>query len=447
MPRMSQTAQRQADGAADRLDEPPLADGDEHLAELQADNARLRAEIAKLGTENTELRQRLEELERRLGLDSSNSSKPPSSDGPSKPPVAQRTRSLRGRSGKRSGGQPGHRGETLCRTDTPDRIEDHLPASCCGCGAPLAAADRLGEPIRRQVFDLPEPRPLEVTEHRAHACLCGACGRVTRAAFPAGVNAPAQYGARIAATAVYLQNAHFLPEERLAEVLQDLFGAAMCAATLAAMTRKAAERWRGFSERVRDLIASAAAVKHLDETGFRIGGKTQWLHVICTPWLTFYRTSTRRGSLLAGLVGCLVHDHWGPYFKLGGVLHGMCNAHHLRELQALVDIEQEDWARRMQQLLRWAHRAVRSAREKGLSLPRSLVELIERRYDRLVGEGLAYHEAQPPLRVPKPGQRGRKKRRPGHNLALRLRQRKESVLRFVTDFAVPFTNNLAELQF
>ena len=207
-------------------------------------------------------------------------------------------------------------------------------------------------------FDLPQPQPLEATEHRAHACRCAACGELTRAAFQEGMHAPVQYGPRLAATAVDLQNAHFLPEDRLAEVLQDLFGVVVCTATLAGMTHKAAQCWEGFCERVRERIAQAA-VKHLDETGFRIAGKTQWLHVLCMPWLTFYRTDAKRGSLLPGLAGCVVHDHWGPYWKL----HGLCNAHHLRELQALVDLAREDWARRMQVLLRRAHRAVGVARE------------------------------------------------------------------------------------
>ena len=435
----AETVRPQGGGASDRIDElqQGLAERDERLGQLQAENARLQAE-------NAELRQRLGELERRLGLHSGNSGKPPSSDGLKQPPAKPRTRSLRGKSGKPSGGQPGHAGATLRRRETPDRIEDHVPLRCERCSAPLSAADRVGEPSTRQVFDLPEPRPLPVTEHRAHACLCSRCGATTRAGFPAGVNAPAQYGPRIAATAVYLQHAHFLPEDRLAQVLQDLFGAPLCAATLAAMSRQAAQRWQGFTERVRDLIGSKARVKHLDEIGFRIGGRTQGLHVMCTPRLTFYRASPGRGDMFAGVSGCLVHDHWQPYFTLAGVLHGACNAHHLRELQALVEIEQEDWARWMQQLLRRAHRAVGIAREKGIPLPRSLVERIGRRYDRLLEQALALHAAQPPLRLPKPGRRGRKKRRPGHNLALRLRDRKESALRFLTDFEVPFTNNLAE---
>ncbi len=250
-----------------------------------------------------------------------------------------------------------------------------------------------------------------------------------------------QYGPRVAATAVYLQNAHFLPEQRLAEVFQDLFRMPVCAATLAGMTRKAAQGWQGFTEWMRDLLVRAGGVKHLDETGFRIGGQTQWLHVLSTPWLTFYRTSAQRGSLLEGLRGILVHDHSASYFKVKGVLHAMCNAHHLRELEALAELDGEAWARAMQQLLRRANRAVWIAREQGKALPRSLLERIERRYDQLVREALAQHQALPALPS---GRRGRKKRRPGHNLALRLRDRRESVLRFVRDERVPFTNNQAE---
>ena len=445
MPGRSHSEQRET-GGDDRLSQ-LVADNAElraDNAELRAENAQFRAENAQFRAENAQLRQLVEQLQRRLGLDSSNSGKPPSSDGPGKPPAKPRTRSQRGRSGKRPGGQPGHKGVTLSQTATPDQIETHVPTSCADCGASLSAPDTEGEPLRRQVFDLAPPPPLEVTEHQAYACRCGACGRVTRAAFPAGVNAPVQYGPRVAATAAYLQNAHFLPEERLAELFQDVFGVAICAATLAGMTHKAAQRWQAWTARVRDLLVRSDGVKHLDETGFRIAGQTQWLHVLSTPRLTFYRTSAQRGSLLEGLQGILVHDHWASYFKVPGVLHAMCNAHHLRELQALAEIDGEAWARRLQQLLRRALRALRIARQRGIALPRSLLERLERRYDQLVGEALAYHEALPPLQLAKPGRRGRKKRRPGHNLARRLRDRRESVLRCLRDVTVPFTNNQAE---
>ena len=180
----------------------------------------------------------------------------------------------------------------------------------------------------------------------------------------------------------------------------------------------------------------------MDETGFRIGGKTQWLHVASTVLLTFYRVSARRGSLLANLAGIVVHDHWKPYYTLTGVLHALCNAHHLRELKALVEIEKEDWARRMQRLLRRACHVVNLAREQDGPLKPGLIALIERGYDAIVADGLAFHEAQPALTKTRP--RGRPPRRVGHNLLLRLSTHKQDVLRFLVDPRVPFTNNLAE---
>jgi transposase len=249
---------------------------------------------------------RIVELERRLGLNSSNSGKPPSSDGLKKPP---RVSSLRERSGKKTGGQLGHPGETLRRSETPDAVVDHYPAQCGACGAALTEA-MATDFISSQVFDLPEPQPLIVTEHRAHGCRCGACGGQTRAGFPAWVNAPVQYGKRIGALVLYLLHYQLLPEKRLATLMADLFGVALVTATIARISQDCAERFQGFAAAVRDRVA-AAPVKHLDETGFRIGGRTQWLHVAstiaCRPgaaacWRTF--------------AGIVVHDHWKPYYTL-----------------------------------------------------------------------------------------------------------------------------------
>ena len=393
--------------------------------------------------ENAAVKVRIAELERRLGLNSGNSGKPPSSDGLKKPP---RTRSSREPSGKRPGGQKGHKGETLRQVAEPDSIVDHFPSSCAACGAAVTPAMSAGHGAR-QVFDLPEPRSLVVTEHRAHDCVCTGCGAHTRAPFPDGVNAPVQYGPRIAALVTYLLHYQLLPEDRLAELMTDLFGIRIVAATIARMSRTCAGRLQDFAATVRDLVAGAA-VKHMDETGLRIGGKTQWLHVACTAWLTFYRVCARRGSLLADVTGIVVHDHWLPYYGMPGVHHALCNAHHLRELKALIEIEKEDWARKMHRLLRRACHAVNLARERGSPLKPRLIALIERRYDAFVAEGLAFHGAQSPLRPDDAPQgcrrRGRKARRTGHNLLLRLANRREDVLRFLTDPNVPFTNNQAE---
>jgi transposase len=296
------------------------------------------------------------------------------------------------------------------------------------------------------VFDLPEPQ-LVVTEHRVHDCLCTVCGTTTRGRFPDGVNAPVQYGARIRSFVIYLLHYQLLPEDRLAELMADLFGVKLAAATIARMSRTCAERLRGFTETLRDLVAGAP-VKHMDETGFRIAGKTQWLHVASTALLTFYRVCAKRGSLLANVAGIAVHDHWKPYYTMQGVLHALCNAHHLRELKALVEIEKEDWARKMQQLLRRACHAANLARERGIVLKPLLSECFERCYDAILAEGLVFHEAQKPLAqttIKASGKRrGRAPRRTGHNLLLRLATRKQDTLRFLRDPTVPFSNNQAE---
>ena len=427
---------------------PPAHDSRDEAAPVAEDaasvNAILRDQNAAQQTRIAQLEARIAELERQLGLNSGNSGKPPSSDGLKKKPV--RVSSLRERSGKKPGGQKGHPGETLRQSESVDATINHFPKACAGCGEALSEA-MATDHIARQVFDLPEPQPLIVTEHRAHSCRCAACGTQTRADFPPDVKAPVQYGARIAGIVVYLLHGQFLPEKRLAALMADLFGVQLSTATIAAMSQNCAARFESFATAIYARIA-AAAVKHLDETGLRIGGKTQWLHIAATVLLTFYRIASKRGAMPENLTGIALHDHWKPYYTLEGIRHALCNAHHLRELKALVEIEKEDWARKMQRLLRLACHATNLARERGKPLPPRLIALFERRYDAILTEGLAFHAAQPalvrPERTGKAKARGRKPRRVGHNLLLRLSIRKQDVLRFLSDLTVPFTNNLAE---
>jgi transposase len=427
---------------------PPAHDSRDEAAPVAEDaasvNAILRDQNAAQQTRIAQLEARIAELERQLGLNSGNSGKPPSSDGLKKKPV--RVSSLRERSGKKPGGQKGHPGETLRQSESVDATINHFPKACAGCGEALSEA-MATDHIARQVFDLPEPQPLIVTEHRAHSCRCAACGTQTRADFPPDVKAPVQYGARIAGIVVYLLHGQFLPEKRLAALMADLFGVQLSTATIAAMSQNCAARFESFASAIYARIA-AAAVKHLDETGLRIGGKTRWLHIAATVLLTFYRIASKRGAMPENLTGIALHDHWKPYYTLEGIRHALCNAHHLRELKALVEIEKEDWARKMQRLLRLACHATNLARERGKPLPPRLIALFERRYDAILTEGLAFHAAQPalvrPERTGKAKARGRKRRRVGHNLLLRLGIRKQDVLRFLSDLTVPFTNNLAE---
>ncbi len=410
-------------------------------ADVSALIQELRREIAALRAENAALKQEVADLRRRLDKDSSNSSKPPSSDGPAKKPRV--AGSLRGVSGRTSGGQPGHRGDTLHPVAKPDKIERHEATRCGHCQAGLTAA-MATRVETRQVFEMPEPR-LEVTEHRASIYTCACCRGVTRAAFPADVTAHVQYGPRIRAAAIYLNAQHLIPEDRVGEIMHDLFGAAsLCPASIAAWSAHKAEDLAPVVAQIAAWIAGAA-VRHLDETGFRIGGRTRWLHTVSTVALTQYRVSEKRGAMPATLRGgVIVHDHFKPYFTLPGVEHALCNAHHLRELKALIDIEKEPWARRMSRLLvRAARRVERAIAQGRTALAAGPARHILSVYDAIVRRGLAFHEAQPPL-ARRPGARGRTPKRVGHNLLERLRVYKTEVLRFVSDFAVPFTNNQAE---
>jgi len=387
------------------------------------------------------LEREVADLRRQLGKDSSNSSKPPSSDGLGKKPRI--AGSLRGKSGKKSGGQSGHKGGTLRRVATPDFIVEHSAVCCVHCQAGLFAAMATGAEAR-QVFDLPAPR-LEVTEHRGQIYSCARCRKTTKAAFPAGVIGPAQYGARLRAAAIYLNAQQLIPEDRVAEIMDDLLGAAgLCPASIVAWGHRKAQELAPVEAGITTKLAESP-VRHLDETGFRIGGKTCWLHSVSTMGLTHYRVSAKRGAVPSNLAGgIVVHDHFRPYYSLPDLEHALCNAHHLRELKALTEIDREPWARTMSEFLLSSQSLVRQAAENGKAgLTSRKLRRILATYDEIVASGFDFHTRKKPL-ARTPGTRGKPPRRPGHNLLIRLRDFKSDVMRFAANFAVPFTNNQAE---
>jgi transposase len=425
-----------------RTNHPPTVE--ELLAIIAAQQAQIAVQQEQIIAQQAQiaaLQARVAELERQLGLNSSNSGKPPSSDGPKKPP---RTTSLRDPSGKKPGGQEGHEGKTLKQVEHPDDVVNHCPGACPDCGTALDVGMSTGFQ-KHQVFDLPNPQPIRVTEHRAHRCRCPKCGAQAQATFPDGAAAPVQYGRFIAAMVTYLHTWHFIPEDRLAELMKDIFGVDLATATIATMVGNKARDLASFAETIGE-HARQAPVKHADETGYRVAGKGQWLHVLATCLVTFYKVAQRRGDIITGLTGIVVHDHWKSYFTLPGVLHALCNAHHLRELKALIEIEKEGWAVAMFRFLQLACHAANLSRRREQALKPSFLLWLSGRYDRIVAAGLAYHEALPSLdpRVGSRKKRGRVKRRVGHNLLIRLRDHKEDVLRFLIDPRVPFTNNIAE---
>lgn len=406
----------------------------EFLANALHRIAALEDQVARLTQENDDLR-------RQLGKNSRNSSKPPSSDGLKKPAP----RSLRGKSGKKSGGQMGHRGDTLRQTSTPDFVQRNEAGHCRTCQHRLTSEMITGVE-KRQVFDVPPPR-LEVTEHQAMIYCCAHCQDTTTATFPDGVTAHVQYGPRLRAAAVYCNVQQLIPEDRVCQLLRDLFGAtSLCAASVTNWVNGTAQRLGVVVEHIRDTLTQDG-VRHLDETGLRVAGKLHWLHTICDGAFTHYRISPKRGDVPTFLNGgTIVHDHWKPYYAhMEGVdAHALCGAHHLRELRAIAEIEKEPWATEMSALLNSANQLKCAAQGRGdTELPASVLEGIIAEYMAILAKGIGLHEGLPPL-VPKTGSRGRKPRRPGHNLLIRLRDFREDVLRFLTDFEVPFTNNQAE---
>lgn len=376
---------------------------------------------------------RIEALESRLGQNSRNSSKPPSSDGLSKP--APKSRRQKGQ--RPTGGQKDHPGTTLERTDLPDQIVVHdVPAACDVCQQALPTG-QVAE--TRQVFELP-PLKHEVIEHRQMRVRCR-CGKEHLGRFPAEVKHSVQYGPRALAAMVHLNQHHMVPLKRSSELMHELFGLRVSQATV----YKAAVQAQHLLKPTVDAIAHAlsqAPVVHADETGIRIHTKTQWLHTVTNDSLTWIGHHRKRGQeafealgVLPSFKGILVHDGWKPYQTLD-CLHSLCNAHHLRELTAVYEQapEQQGWAKDLIELL---VQACQQSKDQQVGVH----TLAHWRYvyDLLLEQG---EQANP--RQERQGQRGRVKQSKATNLIARLKDQAVEVWRFAWNPLVPFTNNLAE---
>lgn len=407
---------------------------------LEERNAQLEAENATLREQVTALVARVQELEGRLAKDSHNSGKPPSSDG-----LKRKTKSLRKRSGKKPGGQLGHRGETLRLVATPDDVVEHRPGACAHCQASLADAPVVGCE-RRQVHELP-PLRLHITEHQARHVRCPHCERVSVGAFPAEAPRRAQYGPRLRALAVYLVEAQFVPLGRVQQLLTDLFGMRLGRGSLVTWVQQAAR----VVEPVETALKAAlrrAPVLHSDETGVRCGGKLAWAHVASTSQLTHYAVHAKRDSeatdaidILPDFRGVSLHDGWAGYRAYTACRHALCNVHHLRELTFVEEEYHQAWAGELKALLREMRTVADQARTLGLrQVPAAQREPLLRRYRDLLAAGLAANP--PPARRRRP--RGRVKHPPALNLLERLWLSQDQVLAFVDDLTIPFDNNQAE---
>jgi transposase len=388
------------------------------------ENKILRKENAALQSENASLRSR-------LNSDSSNSSKPPSSDGyKKKPAFNKRHKGIQG-------GQKGHKGNNLHQVANPDKIVKCVPEKC-SCGHEFHQ-DEFSIAEKRQVFDLPQPK-LEVTEYQIHKANCPVCGLGNKGAVPESIKAPAQYGNGVKSYVVMLNVHYKLPYKKIQLLFKDLFGYPINESTIFSASQNCYNNLEGTENKIKTKV-SLNDVVHADETGLRIEGKLQWLHTATTTLFTYLFVHKNRGkealesesSILDRLNGWLVHDSWSSYFSFKNYKHAMCGAHILRELQGLVDTGKSKWAKTFKMFLMSIYEMPIDERIKRK-------QLIQDRFMRICNIG--QHMEPPPIKTK--GKRGRYKRTKGRNLVERLIKYQDAVLAFAFYQQVPFTNNLAE---
>jgi transposase len=386
------------------------------------------------------LTERIQKLEDQLAKTSRNSGKPPSSDGLKKP----KTRSLRKKGERKSGGQQGHEGHTLQMVAEPTYVIPHQLHQCHDCGASLADVP-VSRLEKRQVFDIP-PVQVEVFEHQAEIKQCPCCGKEVKASFPDDVTQPVQYGNRLRAQISYLNNYQLLPWQRTCDLIEDFYQHRPAQGLISSSNQQLeqgidlslTEIWRQLQQ---------ASVVHFDESGVRVVGKLHWLHVASTPELTYYGVDPKRGKegmdevgILPEFKGRAIHDHWKSYFNYDQCQHGLCNVHHLRELNFIVEQYEQPWAAEMAQLLLDIKTEIEQLPADQFTLVTAALETYSQQYDKLIERGLKANP-QPPQPA---GKRGRKKQTPPKNLLDRLQKYKAETLAFMYDRQVPFDNNLAE---
>lgn len=385
-----------------------------------------------------ELEARIIELERRVGRSPRNSSMPPSAEGLSKPPA---NRAERRRAERRPGKQPGDEGHHLAQVPDPDEVLTHRPRRCRSCEGDLSSAEIVSVE-RRQVFEVPQTRA-HVTEHQMVKLRCS-CGCVTKAPAPPEATAPACYGPSVRALAVYLSVYQHVPYDRLAEIFTDVVSMPVSVGAIKAMVAEAGGGLGLFLDVVADLLKDAPAV-HFDETGGRVEGSLHWVHVASTSLYTLLACHKRRGTVamddigvIAKITGVAVHDGWKPY-RAYEVVHALCNAHHLRELQGVFERFDQDWADEMIGLLLDAKEAVEEAVAKGHTrLDATTLHSIRVRYGKLVQKGWAVNAR------PTRATTGKWYQNTAVNLLNRLDADRDDVLRFTVDFRAPFDNNQGE---
>jgi len=401
------------------------------LENLEIETGRLRAEVERLQAENARLQAENAELRRRLGMNSSNSHKPPSSDGYRRKAMT----SALPKEKRNFGGQTGHTGKTLRAVEKLDDVVVHLPKQCQQCGRSFEGESAGRVVSTRQVFDFPEPK-LEVTEHQIGEIEC--CGCAQQGAYPPAVRASVQYGAGVRAFVTKLSVDHTMPLEQICCLFMDWYGYALNTETVETTLAEGYDLAEPLEERVVEQLQQAETA-HFDETGLRIAGKVQWLHTASNAVYTHVFVHEKRGeaalrsaaSVLQEFGGYAIHDGLPAYFKFTQCRHGLCGAHVGRALQALREA-QSQWAEAMRTFLFNLY-------AQPLPLQGQAAEEARQHYRQILSQA----EQEEPSPEPQTG-RGRPKSTPGRNLLRRLKEHEDAVLAFALVEAVPFTNNQAE---
>ena len=411
---------------------------------LTEQNQDLTEQINMLNKTIEELNATIMKLREQLNKNSSNSSKPPSSDGLKKKPA---TRSLRGKSGKKPGGQEGHEGKYLFVTEKPDRIEKHYPEDCAICPYWKQCAEKASVKEVRHVIDAEVK--VKVTAHEK-MCVkeCLFCGCEKTGEFPADITNYVQYGKNLEALAVSLNTVGAVSINRVHEIIGSVFNVPLATGTIKNMVTRCAEKVKPVLESIKSAL-KGSPVLHCDETGTRVEGKTQWVHDASNTKYTYLTLNSKRGyeamqeaDILPHYRGVVVHDCWNSYWKFAGAAHQICCAHLLRELNGIIENHPEQtWAKKFRTLLLKMKKAKDRAIEKEKTkLCYSSVHRYEKEYDELI----SLARSENPLPEQKEVRRGKPKR--GKILCLidRLEKYKGQVCLFLENFSVPFDNNQAE---
>ena len=390
-----------------------------------------------------ELRLEVAELKEKLGKNSSNSSKPPSTDGAAKPKPS----SLRKQSGKRPGGQKGHKGHGLGLMAPVTATVSHKPTQCENC--PMKGkCESCGRSAVRNVVDV--EIKTTVTAHYREQYKCPMRGgAIISGEFPENINTSIQYGNGICALAIALNTAGMMSINRVHELLKAVLGVPISTGTISAMVERFSGIISDTVEKIKHALLSRPVV-HCDETGTRVEGTNYWVHSACDAQYTYLSLQRKRGyagmekaGFLPSYSGIIVHDCWSPYWSVSEVRHGLCCAHLLRELQGVIDYapEQAGWAGGMQMLLLEMNQCRKQALESGKdTVEQDILQNFSDRYDSLLKDAYALN----PLQEKKPSQKGRQKKGKRRALIDRLTQHKGEVCLFLYDLRVPFSNNLAE---